>query len=584
MIYSPACGTYTHLLVNDINGCVTSKTFSVNCNSGFPTFSVVSAQNFTLGCNSTSCAVVNITLGNTDPPGGPVSYALLPPTGSSVTPPGTLTPISNYTVCAPGSYTVVVKDNTSFCETRVPVSILQNTFTPNISAVMDRTRLDCYNPKVTLKGLSTTPNVSYSWVFQGTPNTQPGDTISVSVDSSTPTKTIVNTYSLVITDNSSTCKSMSVIPIQQNLFPPKAVISNGGLNAISCKTPSVMLTNLSSTGIPPATGYPTNSNVVGFLWQGPTPQEPLSNNTTYLALTTGVYTMTAKDLNNGCTSFTTLTIDDNRIYPILNDPTAPDTYSIDCGDDKGRDIRVTVTGVPLNGVSFNWMGIPGVPQGTNNLAFYNVTIPGEYPVVVTNIATGCASKTIVPVYEGRLTADFEPDVVSGFAPLTVNFTNNSTSSNTLTGTQGIVSQWSFANGTSKTYSSTQTASALYTQPGTYTVSLFASKGKCKEVARRVIKVEIPSSLEIPNVFTPNNDGINDFFFLKASNLSGISARIFDRWGHLIYEINSETGNISWDGKNQLGKEVAEGTYFYIIKALGNDKQEYNYKGTLSLYR
>lgn len=585
MVYSPACGTYTHLLVNDINGCVTSKTFSVNCNNGFPTFSVVSAQNFTIGCNSTSCAVVNITNGNTsNPPGGPVSYTILPPGGSSVTPTGSLSGVSNYTLCAPGSYTVVVKDNTSFCETRVPISILQNTFAPNISAVMDRTRLDCYNPKVTLKGVSTNTNVTYSWLFQGTPNTQPGDTITVNADFATTTKTIVNTFSLVITDNSSTCKSMSVIPIQQNLFLPKTVISNGGINSISCTTPSVMLTNLSTTGIPPATGYPTNSNVVGFLWEGPTPQEPLSNSSTYLGLTTGIYKMTAKDLNNGCTSFTTLTIDDNRVYPVLNNPTSPGTYSVDCGDDKGIDITVNVTGVTANLLSYNWIPVAGTSVSPGNSKFYKVLLVGEYPVIVTNISSGCASKTIVPVYEGRLTADFEPDVVSGFAPLTVKFTNKSASSNTVTGTQGIVSQWSFANGTSKTYSSTETASTIYTQPGTYTVSLFASKGKCKEVARRVIKVEIPSALEIPNVFTPNNDGVNDFFFLKAANLSAISARIFDRWGHLIYEINSETGNISWDGKNQLGKEVAAGTYFYIIKALGNDQQEYNYKGTVSLYR
>jgi flagellar hook assembly protein FlgD len=58
-------------------------------------------------------------------------------------------------------------------------------------------------------------------------------------------------------------------------------------------------------------------------------------------------------------------------------------------------------------------------------------------------------------------------------------------------------------------------------------------------------------------------------------------------------VKSETGNISWDGKNLGGKEVPEGTYFYIIKATGkdgkteflNDKGEkIPEQGTVSLYR
>ncbi len=584
MIYSPACGVYTYVLVNDINGCSTTKNFTVNCNTGFPTFSVVSAQNFTLGCNSTSCAVVNITLGNTDPPGGSITYSILTPGSSSVTGSGPLSVLNTYTLCSPGSHTVVVKDNTSLCETRLPISILQNTFTPNISASYDRTILDCNNPRVTLKGLSNTPNVKYDWVFQGTPNTQPGDTITVFTEPATPTKTLVNTFTLVVTDNSSTCKSTLVVPINQNLFTPKAVISNGGVNAISCKTPSVMLTNLSITNIPPGTGYPTSNQVIGFLWAGPTPQEPVSNSSTYLALTTGVYTMTAKDLNNGCVSNTVIAIDDNRIYPILNNPTAPSPFYVDCGDDKGVPIFPIITGVPSSALTYSWTAPAGFSVSGASTASLTVKDAGEYSILVTNTVSGCAAKAHTDVFNGKLTADFEPDQTSGYAPLTVNFINKSASTKTLTGTQGILSQWSFANGTSKTYSTVETASTIYTQPGTYTVSLFVSKGSCKEVARRVIKVELPSSLVIPNVFTPNGDGANDFFFLKANNLTSISARIFDRWGHLVYEVVSEKGNIEWDGKNQSGKEVAEGTYFYIIRAVGNDNQEYNYKGTLNLYR
>lgn len=126
---------------------------------------------------------------------------------------------------------------------------------------------------------------------------------------------------------------------------------------------------------------------------------------------------------------------------------------------------------------------------------------------------------------------------------------------------------------------------IYTQPGTYTVTLYANKGtSCQNIISKIITVDIPSKIEIPNVFTPNGDGSNDLFFVQAANLTTITALIFDRWGNKVYELISNTGNIAWDGKNQSGSEVAEGTYFYIIKATGKDGVAYDTKGNVSLYR
>ena len=105
-----------------------------------------------------------------------------------------------------------------------------------------------------------------------------------------------------------------------------------------------------------------------------------------------------------------------------------------------------------------------------------------------------------------------------------------------------------------------------------------------DTVSKVITVEIPSKLEVPNVFTPNGDGSNDVFFLHVSNVTDISALIFDRWGNKVFETSSSTGNIEWDGKNMSGKESSAGTYFYIIKATGKDGTTYDKKGNISLYR
>ena len=114
--------------------------------------------------------------------------------------------------------------------------------------------------------------------------------------------------------------------------------------------------------------------------------------------------------------------------------------------------------------------------------------------------------------------------------------------------------------------------------------MFAVKGTCIDSASRTIEVEIPSFVEVPNVFTPNGDNVNDLFFLKAKNLESISVLIYDRWGKIVFSSQSDKGNVYWDGKTQSGKESSEGTYFYIIKTTGKDGISIERKGTLSLYR
>jgi gliding motility-associated-like protein len=148
----------------------------------------------------------------------------------------------------------------------------------------------------------------------------------------------------------------------------------------------------------------------------------------------------------------------------------------------------------------------------------------------------------------------------------------------------VSTAWNFGNGTSSVTPSGVSPQVVYSLPGTYTITAYAGKGTCLASTTRTIQVELPSELVIPNVFTPNGDHVNDIFFLKTANLSKISVWIFDRWGHKVYELVSESGNIAWDGKNQYGVEVAEGTYMVIIKAEGSDGKTFNHKGNLSLFR
>lgn len=84
---------------------------------------------------------------------------------------------------------------------------------------------------------------------------------------------------------------------------------------------------------------------------------------------------------------------------------------------------------------------------------------------------------------------------------------------------------------------------------------------------------------IPNVFTPNKDGVNDVF--KIDNLDGSwELMIFDRFGSLVYATQQAQG-ASWNGINIQGLESRTGVYFYTLKSLNNEQ---TFSGSLHLFR
>jgi len=79
---------------------------------------------------------------------------------------------------------------------------------------------------------------------------------------------------------------------------------------------------------------------------------------------------------------------------------------------------------------------------------------------------------------------------------------------------------------------------------------------------------------IPNVFTPNNDGNNDLFYL---NFTFEKVEIYNRWGQKLFESNNNES--FWDGRTTSGNEIPDGTYYYIITT-----EEKVYKGFIQLLR
>jgi gliding motility-associated-like protein len=96
-----------------------------------------------------------------------------------------------------------------------------------------------------------------------------------------------------------------------------------------------------------------------------------------------------------------------------------------------------------------------------------------------------------------------------------------------------------------------------------------------------------SSLEVPNAFSPNGDGINDYFNVyNTKSIVSFNAAIYNRWGQQLYswgidEMDCE--NCGWDGTYK-GKHVRPGVYFVVVNAKGADGIEYEIRRDVNLLR
>ncbi|MBL6871392.1 MAG: gliding motility-associated C-terminal domain-containing protein [Flavobacteriales bacterium] len=97
-----------------------------------------------------------------------------------------------------------------------------------------------------------------------------------------------------------------------------------------------------------------------------------------------------------------------------------------------------------------------------------------------------------------------------------------------------------------------------------------------------VSVEKPYALYAPSAFSPDGDGINDFFSISGQSLSDFQIEVYNRWGQMVYKSKNISDN--WNGKYN-GKDLPPGTYVYKIKTISLlTNEKYVKSGTVSLVR
>jgi gliding motility-associated-like protein len=181
--------------------------------------------------------------------------------------------------------------------------------------------------------------------------------------------------------------------------------------------------------------------------------------------------------------------------------------------------------------------------------------------------------SIPPSTFDRYTPIITASPSSGYAPLNVKLSFYGDAKD---------ATWNTGDGTEAITSSV--TDHTYNQPGTYVVELITTDPDgVRHTAKAQIEVKAPSVVNtIPNVFTPNADGMNDRFEVTGEKIQKLEAAIFDKSGRQVYRWTGTDGG--WDGRLLSGETAPEGTYFYVIFARGADERSYQFKGTVTLIR
>ena len=237
-----------------------------------------------------------------------------------------------------------------------------------------------------------------------------------------------------------------------------------------------------------------------------------------------------------------------------------------------------------NSLTYLWTSDPEstIPPNTEDPIISTPPLANEtYTFRVTD-EFGCTASASFYYESYHVKADFTATPDQGDAPLEVTFTNSSVRDDKCT--------WDFGDD-SISYLPDPPAHIYYV-PGTYTITLHVESDKfCEDTYTSQIVVN-PSALEMPNVFSPNGDGINDYLVPEKASLKFVEMDVYSKGGQRVYHYNGDGESLSdwkgWDGNILNSNRKAEpGVYYYVIRAKGWDEKKYSgaaYRGVVYLYR
>ena len=532
-------GEYQLVVTNTINGCRGQAVTMVNENINQPEAIIDDLAPLGLSCTQQSVLLDGLS----STPIGNVQYNWFDPVGNLVSEEPT------YEATNSGNYTLIITDLTTFCESQINTLISQNEELPQVS-IAPPNILTCNVGSVILDASQSDlgSEFVYAWdIPAGAINFDDSDILN-------PSTASAGTYTLTVSNTNTGCENQFSIDVSSDFIEPIAQANAGGV--LDCVTAEVQL---NADGSSQGAQYSQSWIIDG---------QALNNFDFVTVQNPGTYSLIVTDLNNGCTSEALVNVEENTDRPTGSEIVGND---ITCfGDDDGSfQVNEIIGGAaPYSFVIAN--------QTYSELPSLNDLGPGTYSLLVTD-AIGCTLSTDIVIEE-------PPQV---YVQLSEDITINLGESTYLSASSNVEEiVWS-SEGDLECEEDCFLQQVSPYSTTVYEVLVYDENG-CAAIDNVVVDVQFDRAVYIPNAFTPNGDGLNDFFrvFGNSSVLRVQNMLIVNRWGEVVFEeddiaLDQETD--FWDGRHR-GEMLNDNVLVYYVVVEYIDGLTESFKGDVTLIR
>jgi gliding motility-associated-like protein len=544
-----APGTYELMITDVFNNCTATQSFTIEEDVLPPVADFLALTGSIISCDEPSLVFngsgSNI---NGNPFGGTLTYLWLLNTFEIST-------ADQVEISLPGELVLQVTNTNNGCTATFQLDVDISDDVPNVNIDTPQP-LTCIVDEVTIVANDNSANPAANTYLWTGPGTIVGETTL------TPTVSTTGLYTLTTINTVSGCDISTPSLVEGDFDAPNAFAT--ATDQFDCITFEVTLDGTgSATG--PTISYQW-STITGLIESGGTSLNPVIS-------APGDYTLLVEDSGNGCVSTVVVTVTANIDVPIIAgfQVVAPNCF----GENNGSIILDDITGGQL---PYLYSIDGGAFAPINQFSFLSA---GEYDIVVQD-ANGCETNQEITITDPQeLLVELGGNQTIGLGDV---FNLSAQTGNTAYDT--II--WSV--------NCPDTICANQTDIGvtplntiSYSVTVINENG-CSATDQITINVEKGREVFIPNAFTPNGDGPNDFFMVYAGpEVEKVHEfRVFNRWGEQVfgrqdYDPKQENTEDGWDGMLN-NKRMNPAVFIYYVDIEYIDGRREVLKGDVALRR
>ena len=445
----------------------------------------------------------------------------------------------------------------STCEQDSTNSVKINVDTLSHPYVSINNGLTCESVNLQLMAIASNAGTTPSYVWQKAPSMSgPWNTITTATTAnyliSNPQPIDSGTVYKVIVTSSDICNvgpddTTVVLGVQKNIQPTVSIQTNP--SGTVCDTlQSITYTAIPVSGQGTTPSYQwydglTNTIITGAINTTYTSSLPASGDRVYVVMTSNVI----------CPISTTVK-SSTHILNLLTTPN-PTVLAADTSICTPNSVLLYTSNTATSGTTFQWYKNGSPIAGATSTSYPVLSTGSSSGVYTFKESNGACTST---AFNNTTVTILETPMVSAGIDETVQKNSTITLQGSVSGSTNY--SWTPSTGLSNT--NIMNPDATITNTITYTLSAQDATGKCNVQSSVTIRIE--NAITIPNVITPNGDGVNDTWTIdQIKDFPNATFVIYNRWGNIVWKANGNA--LQWNGTNyRNGELLDDGTYFYII--------------------